>query len=87
MVKRESQRQKTENCKLTMKMTEMKNEMAAQTTSRTSGGDGGAAETKGTPNDAPPQKKQKIVVEKMPEDWKMKRYSEPDKPAVADSNQ
>lgn len=87
MVKRESQRQKTENCKLTMKMTEMKNEMAARTTNRTSGGDGGAAETKATPNDAPPQKKQKIVVEKMPEDWKMKRYSESDKPSVADSNQ
>merc|ERR1712126_360690 len=63
MVKRESQRQKTENCRLTMKMTEMKNEM---TTTTKEGGSGGGEESKAG-NEAPPQKKRKVVVEQMPE--------------------
>ena len=45
----------------------MKNEMAPPNKDGT--GEGPKA-------DAPPQKKQKIVVEKMPDDWKMKCYSE-----------
>ena len=71
MVKRDSQRQKTENCRLTMKMAEMKNEMT--TTTSKEGANGGGEEAK---NEAPPQKKQKVVVEQMPEDWKIKCYSE-----------
>ena len=73
MVKRESQRQKTENYKLTMKMTEIKGELAAASNVQGGGEAAGA--------DPPPQKKQRIVVEQMPEDWKMKRYSESPKKA------
>ena len=67
MVKRESQRQKTENYKLTMKITEMKNDFSATTAPKADGA---------VSVDPPPQKKQKIIVEKMPEDWKMKGFSD-----------
>ena len=76
MVKRESQRQKTENCKLTMKMTEIKNEMNK---------DGAEGARSGTAFDAPPLKKQKIVVEQMPEDWKIKCYTESPKASTEES--
>jgi len=55
-VKRESQRQKTENYKLTMKIEELKSQSDS----------GGQSKEQ-----QPPPKKQRVVFEKMPEEWKI----------------